>query len=329
MKKETVEKLAPHIGTTVSSYRAGWAVMSCPFGPWRHESGKDAHPSFGIKVNPTKPSICKCFSCGFGGDLTDLLLELGIEYKKSPSSEYDLSKALEIVSYELDELEFDTDIPDYKQGKSQTPTFFEYPEWWLHSFPFAIKFTDAKTYLWNRGISLEHAKELDLRYDAMQKRVCFPFRDFKGRLAGMQGRAVDPKKEPRYYFYDYGEHKNMQVWLGEHTINLDRPVVLVEGPFDYASVHRVYKNVLASFSAGISVEKLQRVGEAREIITFYDHGKGGDQARKRIRKVLKGTPILDLIPSEFFGDPGATPLDEIIEMLQNHVKLDSIPDDVM
>jgi len=321
MNKSKIESLIPLLGTKVAGYRGDWVLASCPFAPWKHDDGKDAHPSFGVKSSKTKKSIYKCFSCGQGGDLQDLILDLGIELKKDSTGGYHLGKALQLVASEFDNLEFDPNIPEYGENKKPNE-FVEYPDSWLQSFQKVNYKSGVGDYLKNRGVSEELALEFDLRYDPFQKRVCFPFRDFKGRLAGIQGRALEPSNPLRYYFYDYAKHKNMHVWLGEHHVNFDKPLVLVEGPFDYASVYRVYKNVAASFSAGINKDKVRRMSDASCIITFYDYGHGGDQARKRIHEVMQGvTPVIDLVPPDDDLDAGAMPEDMVREYLNEHVKL--------
>lgn len=321
MDSNKVEALMPLVGTKVSGRRGDWVLAPCPFAPWRHDDGKDAHPSFGIKSSKSKKSICKCLSCGYGGDLTDLVMDLGLELKKGHAPGYKLSQALQFVANEFEGMEFDANIPEYGEGKKSNE-LIAYPQMWLDTFQHAEYHSDAMEYLSKRGFSVDLVRELDVRYDPFQRRVCFPFSDFKGRLAGLQGRAIDKENPLRYYFYDHKSHKNMQVWLGEHHINFDKPVVLVEGPFDYASVYRVYQNVAASFSAGINKDKVRRMEEASEIITFYDYGKGGEQARKRVHEVMKGkTPVTDLVPPDDELDPGAMPVEMVAEYLQDHVKL--------
>lgn len=320
MEKDKVEVLISLLNTKVSGYRGDWVLAPCPYAPFKHETGKDAHPSFGVKISKTKKSFYKCFSCGMGGDLQDLVMDLGFELKKSPMKVYKLGEALQLVANEFEGLEYDSNIPEYGEQKKSS-TFLEYPQFWLDTFPKISYPSVASKYLQSRHISKEMAFEFDLRYDPFQGRICFPFRDFKGRLAGIQGRAIDEGNPLRYYFYDYGGQKNMNVWLGEHHINFDKPLVLVEGPFDYASVYRVYQNVVASFSAGISKDKIRRIADATEIITFYDWGKGGDMARKRVHEVMKGTPITDLVPIDEETDAGAMSLSVVKDYLKDHVTL--------
>lgn len=336
MKAPKIKALLPLLGSKVTGARGPWVEGHCPFAPWNHDSGKDDHPSFAIKSSDKSKSIFKCFSCGVGGDLMDLQLMLaeklrGHVYLNSAdaASNIDLKKSIELISNELDSLEFDEDIPDYSEdaeAKGDAP----YPELWLSSFKGFSAFKDATRYLDTRQGSQALYEALDVRYDPSRRRVCFPFRNLKGELMGLQGRAIDATNELRYYFYPHptavneeGKHiaKNMHHWMGENHLDLDKPLVLVEGPFDYASVYRVYKNVAASFTSGISVEKLKTISDASEIITFYDYGKGGDSARKKIRKVMKNTPIIDVLCEKEEKDPGGLTKEEICYHLSPHISL--------
>lgn len=302
--------------------RGPWIEGRCVLGPWRH-SGKDKNPSFAIRVDSKNKSICKCLSCGFGGDLMDLLFTVRDYLNKSPAQGYNLQKASELISNEFDDLEFSGhDIPDFDEGIKKKETAF--PEHWLTLYDPAWKHVCAVNYLQSRNISAQVSKELDIRYDPTRKRVGFPFRNAAGKLMGMQGRAIDKSNELRYYQYGYQDVRNTHVWMGENRLNLDLPVVLCEGPFDLARIYASYKNVAASFTSGLSVEKLKRLSDASEIITFYDHGKGGDAAREKIKDVLKGRVIHDIIPTAAEEDAGAMPDQSIRGYLNPYVPLVSM-----
>lgn len=325
MKKPEVEALFPLIGSKATEYRGPWVQGPCALAPWRHDDGVDRHPSFGIKSEENKKSLVKCFSCGFGGGLMDLVVELGWRLKDAPTEikgRYDLAKALDLVANENATIEFDANIPDYGE-KPEDEGYVIYPDKWLQSFKSALLFPAAIKYWTSRGLPKMLMKELDIRYDPIRHRVCFPFRDFNNRLCGVQGRRINDHGDlgPRYYFYPYKGSTNNRVWLGEHRLNLDQTVVVVEGPFDYASVNRVYRNVCASFSAGIGARKIERLADAIEIVSFYDFGKGGDQARKALTKYLPGTPIAHVVPPDAEYDPGKMTTDMLVQHLGPHLNL--------
>lgn len=322
MKQERAESLLKAVNSKPSGYRNGWLLGQCPFGPWRHKAGVDAHPSFAIKLEDKKKSICKCLSCGYGGDLQDLLLDLTRHLKLSPATGYNMPVAASLIMSEQDELDIDGySIPEYSGKPNIDIDERVIPEAWLATFQPVAKFPEAMTYLQNRGLPLKMLKALDIRFDPVDRRIGFPFRNFEGKLMGLQGRALDSDNPLRYCQYRYKKHYNAHVWMGENTLDLDRPVVLCEGPFDYTSIMRAYQNVAASFTSGLSVAKVKRMADAAHIITFYDYGAGGDAARRRIADILKGVPITHIIPTEEEDDAGAMPESSVASYLKEHVML--------
>jgi len=289
----------------------------------------DAHPSFAVSFSSKKKSRVKCLSCGYSGDLTDLLLDIRFGVKKHPEYEprFRLAIAAPMVASEFEDMDLSPDeIPTFEAKTEKIETVF--PEKWLSTFQSIKAFPEAMHYCSDRGLELTTLEELDVRFDTTQRRVCFPYRNFKGELMGMQGRAIDKDQPLRYYQYGYYGKRNGHVWMGEDTLSLDEPVVLCEGPFDYAMIWQSYRNVAASFTSGLSRTKVIRIADADTIITFYDYGKGGDSARQSLRKYLKTTVIEDIIPTEQEGDAGAMTNATISLYLQDHVKLPSMVEDM-
>lgn len=322
MKQDKIVQFLKAVNSKRTGYRSGWIEANCPLGPWAHANGVDASPSFGIKESSKNKSICKCLSCGWGGDMLDLVFHLSHLQKKHPAEGYNLDVAAKLATDEFDDLELSFgNIPDY--GDEPIKHEIVFPEEWLASFRKLEDFPDAVNYVTERMLSGVMVEALDMRYDPLQRRVCFPFRNFSGKLVGVQSRAIDKDVALRYYQYGYQGHRNGFNWMGENIIDLDKPVVLLEGPFDYASVFRCYQNVAASFTSGLSVEKCKRLSDVSEIITFYDYGMGGTAARSRIEELFKGVPITHIVPTQEQDDAGNMSLDEVWNSLEGHVKLNS------
>lgn len=303
MKALRIKAFLQLVNSKQTGTRQGWILGPCPLAPWSH-GGKDHNPSFGIHSETTKKSICKCMSCGFGGDLFDLVFEIHRLMKKSAANGYNMPKAAEMANGEFDEMEIDSEsIPDYEalhQIKLDNP----FPESFLEQFKPLWKSPEAMNYMMSRNVHMKVCQYMNVVWDSHQRRVGFPFRNRVGKLMGVQGRAIDKNVELRYYQYGYLNERNMQCWMGEDALNLDQPVVVCEGPLDYARIVQHYPNVAASFTSGLSVEKIKRLEDASEIITFYDHGKGGNAAREKLAKVMKNVVTADIIPSEQEGDAG-------------------------
>ncbi len=326
MRPEKIKVMLSMLGSNVIGTRTGWVLATCPL-RWKHPSGPSM--AFAVSTDLKKKSHCKCFGCGYSGELTDLLMDIQYALKKHKDYEhfFKLHLASPLVASEFEDMELTMqDVPTFEAKPRGVQTVF--PTQWLASFKPILKFPDAVEYCASRNVLQATLVDLDVRYDPVQERVCFPFRNFNGEIMGLQGRYIGAGKVKddkhdighlRYFQYGYQGKRNMHVWMGENTVDLSKPVVLVEGPFDYARVYQHYPNVLASFTAGLAMTKIRRVAEATRIITFYDHGTGGDSARASIRKYLTGMPIVDLIPSAKEGDPGAMSPQRIDALLKEHV----------
>jgi len=316
-----IHKLLPLVNSRPDPQqgRQGWVIASCPFAPWRHSDGVDRHPSFGIKIDKKKKSRYHCFSCGSHGDLDDLVIDLKYELKHKPVEGYNLGAALQLIANETEAV--DLDIPDWDEVDSHdvASETVVFPEWWLESFKPVTMFKEAIEYLKYRHIVDEAIKALDLRYDVTRRRVCFPIRDWDGNLVGLQGRAIDKDNPLRYLAYKYKDHWNKLPWLGEHWIDPDRTVVLVESVFDLAKVYPVYQNVMCGLMAGLGKKKVERLKDIPDIVTLFDYGKGGDAARNAVSKYLKKSVIKHLVPLEIENDPGEMSYSRIQELLQPYI----------
>jgi DNA primase len=236
-------------------------------------------------------------------------------HRKNPNPAVDIKAALELLP-RLEPSVAEFEFSDYETltDADVKAEFFEFPEWWLDSFMAA----PDHPYLAKRGITPEVGAALGIRYDSQRSRICFPIRDWNGRLGGLHGRDITGKHELRYYAYDFNGSRNPRIWLGEHHCTLDSPLVLVEGPFDYAKVYGVWPNVLSANMAKVSPYKLERIQDAIQIVTFYDAGVGGDKARQQVQDVLGDSAgVVHLVPDSAERDPGDMTPQEISNYLDS------------
>lgn len=335
MDKVSVRQFARYVGTKIDTISSqGWAQCRCPLAPWLHDSGKDSNPSAAISIKPGGESVFTCFTCE-SHDLSGLLMrmrELGAKGTK-----YNFKEAMALLAVEEEE----TLVPVIKEyGDSgveddgNNDTIF--PEEWLAKFRPARTSQDAMAYLRRRGVHPHLVEEMDVRWDPKRRTVCFPLRDQYGALCGLRGRRVAPTADqPSYHMYktvDGPEGRyNRRVWLGEHIVDWELPVVMVESVFDYAAVLPAYSNVVAPLTVGMSEKKVRRMAAATEIVTLFDQGKGGNKARLLIDKHLPNNKRTHLIPAGPPGswvggdeatDPGEMRLPDILRLLQDHVPID-------
>jgi len=327
MKTDKIVQFLETVGVTNAQKfkRNGWVISRCPLGPWRHENGVSGPEVFGVRIDNGDP-FCRCFACNHHGSLGGLVQTIAKLKKDQPVEGFNLAQAQQLV-YEAEEtVEFDFDIPGIEDVlASRKDRFTEFPDWWLETFPPALDVSWARAYLEDRRVSPARAEKLDLRCDPNQHRVCFPVRDFAGRLMGLHGRAISHETEPRYRMYTYMKTNNPLIWLGESWVDLDKPIIVVEGPFDMTSVMRVYGNTVTPLFATPSLEKLRRMSDALEWITIFDRGAGGDRGRQRVTEALgKDHVIHHLHPPKGRKDPGEMTVEELKEMLSEIVLLTAI-----
>lgn len=317
MDKNSVLCFLKALSATQVMVGAQWITASCPLAPWQHQSGKDAHPSFAIKVDPDRESIYNCFSCG-GGDLVSLVYKLNSYGATLPK--YNLKRAMELAAEDGDRpVRFR--VKDWGEAVASSP-YVTFPEPWLATFHPALETPRARRYLrQKRRVSDSVITALDIRYDTERDTVCFPIRDFDGVLCGLRGRYIEPQDDRRYHMYgNYAGERNTVVWYGESWLDFDRPIAMCESVFDLAALYPLYTNVCAPLSVGFGEEKARRLRQAVEVVTLFDADKGGDKARERVNKYFRLARITHLYLPEG-TDPGDLSPTELRELIGNKLKL--------
>lgn len=317
MNKHSITNVIEALGHQVRGLSGDWVQTNCPLAPWRHESGTDKNPSFGVEVNNAGKSRCHCFSCDFNGDLEDLILELQVNAKDTLGLNYTALRDLVEKAEEGAMLPTAWEPPEEDDGIDRP-----FPEYWLKSFPPATTSPEAMAYLKKRFTPLSVIQLCDLRWDSDRRRVCFPIRDFNGVLMGLHGRAIDKDNQPPYHVYRFKGTSNRHIWLGEHWVDFDKPVVVTESVFDLTRVLQVYRNVVSPLSANVKDVTAKRMLGAYRIVTMYDGDKAGWRARAKLQKMLPKSTFTHInLPHE--KDPGDMSIDEIADMIDGLVKVDN------
>lgn len=327
MNKKQLKEWLHCLGSEAdNSSDAGWVQCKCVLAPWTHSKGTDSNPSLGIKVDNMKAAgQVHCFACNFGGDQMDLLLELHRLNKADKQGEYDIAGAMKLLTSAEEEAPLSLgDIGDYEEDVTSLPEDGKlFPEWWLNSFPAGYDHPYLQT---RKGGMVPYAvaKALDLRYDPVRQRIGFPIRDEKGFLRGFHGRDVTGKQELKYCMYPYQKETNPMVWLGEHWVDYEKPVVIAESVFDLARIYQVYRNVVCPLTASISSEKIKRIGAATEIFCIMDDDNAGHAATAKLQKYLPDS-VFKVIPlPEGAKDPGDMSVHQVAMMLEPFLQLDEV-----
>lgn len=334
MKRDKIVQLIGMLGVpglVDGTTRTGWVVSRCPLGPWRHDQGESSPGVFGVRIENGDPRA-NCFACGWRGTLMALAIEMRHLNKAAPAVTVKWPAVLQLIEEADDEFALDLDSPTVEElflggGVFPDKPTHVFPDWWLESFPAADDSSQAMEYLAKRGVGPKMIEMFDMRWDSMQERICFPVHDFQGVLRGLHGRATEEGVMPRYRMYTQAGKNNPIVWLGERWVDLTKPIVMVEGPFDLVSVARVYRNVVTPLFNNPSVAKVKRMGGALEWVTFLDRGTGGSVGRQKISSTLSHDHVIThVLPPKHRKDPGEMLVKELIETLGEHVQLDEAID---
>jgi len=318
MNLEQVRQFSLAVGTKVETVSGEWARVKCPLSSWTHDSGSDSNPSCAISYGENMESAFNCYACE-AGDLHKLITLLDHHGAKKPR--YDLKQAVKLWADEESGESAMVFMDDSELANAHTEKLW--PESFLEGFMPAYKVPMAMEYLNARKVSQKVAITLDIRWDLARRAVCFPVRNWQGELVGMRGRYINGGDGPRYHDYGYRGIRNKLAWYGEHTVDLDSPVLMVESVFDFASAFRVYHNILAPLTVGLGPAKLRRVRNAFEIVTLFDNGRGGDKGRNKITEGLPDSIITHLLPPSHADDPGDMKKKELRRVLKKYIVLDA------
>lgn len=131
----------------------------------------------------------------------------------------------------------------------------------------------ARRYLTKRGITKETAAYWDLGYSPMgyipecysedningvtkfwkkmNGRLIIPIYNQNGKLLSLSGRAIDPRRKPKYDHYPFpARHILFGLWQNKDDIRECNNIIITEGQFDVISAWQYgVKNVTSSFGA--------------------------------------------------------------------------------
>lgn len=262
--------------------RSGWVTGACPLGPWRHRDGS-GRGSFGLKL---ESGLCNCFSCQWHGTAFDLLYEMRhLERQRASGRRLDFKAALALLATGSPAAGHTPSLDERTWGQRED---FVFPESWLAEFEPAFADGEVHPYLAARRVPYDVARALDLRFDPLRQRLCFPVRDHHGRLRGLHGRTIHDHVTLRYLMYTLDGRCSPEVWLGESWADPERPLVVVESVFDLARVYEVWPNVVCPLTASLGPTKIARLRGVKTILPMFDRDAAGARARDKLLCALPG-----------------------------------------
>lgn len=276
-------------------------MASCPDFKDVHPRG-DKRPSFGIHI---RSGLSNCFSCDTRLNLEQLTSKLLSRLEEKMITEYDAWKWLEEKGW-LPEEPSARDLLDRLENNQQQEGLNILDEGILEQFHNGVH----PSIIYDRGISVEAAKEWGLRYDKMMKRTIIPVRNFMGLLVGCLTRSASNETFIRHtvgvptltgeLIYEF---KKSLVLFGEHKVGNKEVLLLVESPLDviYAWSHGLQNqmDILASMGTKLSAVQQERLMKYKEVIIAFDNDASGEEGTKALIKKLMGK--IKLYTFDHFG----------------------------
>lgn len=222
------------------------------------------------------------------------------------------------------------------------------------------QFPEAYGYLLGRGVNnLNLITYYNLKYSTVHKRIIFPFYDKQSRLVGWQGRDITDRwkqDHPRcpntqcdlkrkYYFKGEGEvpeecpecgtplqdhfypktltsfgFKKQSLLINQNRINPNKPVVLVEGPFDAINT----PNSIPLLGKFLSPLQAQELRQYQEVLLYFDGDDDGSSATKNVYRALElFVPKVGIILNEANEDPGQFNYLENLERIKTPISIEN------
>lgn len=270
-----------------------WVKSTCPVARWAHSGGRDARPSFAVRIVPGGESRCKCLGCGYSGPLYPLawklgfpeLLDLGTRNNAPDLSGWDEEEAV-FKAVSSSRVEYWSSVSSMSrkvtplEKRSENPTLGESE---LEAFSCTPSF--IRRIVESRGVTEESMKLWELGLFARGNRMAIPIRREDGKLVGISGRAMGGQ-EPKY-LHSKGFQRDL-VLYGEHMVVPGKTGYLCEGFFQAIAITQVgIPNAVARMGTHLSkwqVEKIRRWFP--KLVIVADGDEAGRKSAELIRASL-------------------------------------------
>lgn len=306
-----------------------WINATCPLALWKHASGHDNTPSFGISIEPGSASKYKCHACGTSGELTFLVFTLAKYTKRDLSHLLQFLQAHNQLSVsELEARAARVSDEGYWSTRKKVAGIVVQPRAMERNMPVPeLQILPESALDSLRDLPsqvMEHltgprklrpvtVRTWELGYHRAADRIAIPIRDCEKALVGISGRAFGDQK-PKYLhssgfrgaFYLYGEDKAVR----------NARVHLCEGFFDVMYLWQKGYNAVAMQGSSISpfqVEKLKKLFSEVAVVT--DGDVAGYKAAEKALSMVGAAMPTSIIKVPAGKDPDQFTDDELVQLL--------------
>lgn len=287
MRESAVLALLKYLGIDDRelSVNGNWINCPCPMAHFRHPSGHDNRPSFGMSVNEEGLSAYKCFTCGQG-------------------SSYDMLQAYQVAGLQTPDMvkivlmgEEGIDAPEISAQKRTTVEKIRrrvpVPAVALECSPLLLEGVGHEVrilteYLTQeRGVSEAILQEYGIRYRPRKDMLVFPYADTDWLIYILRARLLATKD----YFYltparldlDCPEWGSDTLLYGMDRVDDRLPLTVVEGELDALRLRTLGYGNVAATGGNISDGQLESIVEyGPEVILGFDSDEQGKKYCLRV-----------------------------------------------
>ena len=309
-------------------YKAGEPYFLCP-----DPDHSDNSPSFSINVSrdSDRLGLGNCLSCGWGGSFYTIFSQLcendGIVERAAINELLFRFVDGRSIEEDPDFLEFNDDSDESTYASKDLA--IDLPEVEVD------RFKDLKTgdpfwrYLLGRGFTADQvAKDgwmragprADLKWKG---RAILPL-TVDNRVVCLFGRAISKQRDPKTLM-SKGKGLSSSVLHPFDRLDFSRPVVLVEGVPDAASVENAGAQGCAVFKNRVSLEQAHMLRRIRKIFVCADGDDGGDVLIQSAIKRLRPRDGLFICQAPYEQDPNDLTRNQIRKHLVDAKSADDYP----
>lgn len=328
LSEEQIDDLLNNvIGTANPNFwKDGEKLVCCPV-------HGESRASMGVSVDK---GVCHCFSCGFAGDFSKLLMyslpdNFGLDtstpdrLNKTNVRAYRKASEFLAARYELEYHNVGKRLRSVKRYEQVNNVYLrDEPQRIIIPLYKLAPFMSGKEtyqYFFQRGFTKEDMRVFKIGRDTDSMTITIPVFYEDNQLAGIIGRYIskDRKKNERYKIYDGFERSNVL-----YPLNVAKPkddtIILVEGQFDAIRMYNLgYTNTFALMTNSLSRKQADWICTHCSIVIWVgDNDDRGIEGRDRAMKFLKNKVKFKIVDYPDYGKDVCdwTP-EDIKEMVDN------------
>lgn len=275
---------------------------------------EDRRPSLRVNLNT---GMFHCFSCGYSGGWYKLYYQLtgkffneksfnditldNIFFKPDNKNRTKEKKLPEIIHTEGELYDINNNIMGFLNSIGI------YSEKFIQDYN--ISYTPFSRFI------AKHLKDNVEKHTAFYKRILIPIYK-NGKLVNIEGRAYEKDVKPKVIYVKGGLS---DILFNIDKVNLDEPIIMVEGIKDFFKVWNIYPNVIACLGNGLGKKQAIELNEkVKDLIVFIDDDEAGIDLLEKLE--LQYNRDFKVIDPREGRDPNDLTFEEIKFKIDNEIE---------